>query len=180
VNQSASCLAIFLLILMRRLPENCAYTPQRHPNALTTPTPILSSSIRTHTLLNSGLVILHPSKLVFKAMTDFLYNDPLVRTFSFPDQDFLAHFFRGRWKPIGWQYNAVKTGRYEHPEMWRDEEVRNIHYIVKKPWAVGRSIGERDEVTHGWWWDAFLEWEREAQRDIVEEVMKYVNQEYGV
>ena len=51
----------------------------------------------------------------------------------FPDQDFLADFFDGRWASVGWQYNALKTMRYSHPDTFRDEEVRNLHYIVDKP-----------------------------------------------
>lgn len=170
----------FTFSACNRAPENCAYTPQRHPSALTEPTPVLPASIRTHALLNSGLVILCPSKEVFEQMKHFLYNSPLVPTFSFPDQDFLAEFYRGRWKPIGWQYNAIKTGRYEHPDMWRDEEVRNLHYIVKKPWMAGRE-GGLDEVTHGWWWDEFSNWQREMENDgkheIVRVVRHYVNLE---
>ena len=30
--------------------------------------------------------------------------------FKFPDQDSLAHFFRGRWHAVGWQYNALIAG----------------------------------------------------------------------
>lgn len=146
-----------------RLPENCGYTGMKHPNALTNPTPVTETSIRTHTLLNSGLVVYYPSKNVFQEMVQFLYNSPLVATFSFPDQDFLAHFYRGRWKPLGWQYNAIKTARYWHPDMWRDEEIKNLHYIVAKPWNTGRSVGEEDEVTHGWWWNEFMQWENSAR-----------------
>lgn len=156
-----------------RVPENCAYTPQRHPFALTEPTPVLPASIRTHALLNSGLVLLCPSKEVFEQMKDFLHSSPLVPTFSFPDQDFLAEFYKGRWKPIGWQYNAIKTGRYEHPEMWRDEEVKNLHYIVKKPWDTGRK-GGLDEVTHGWWWDEFGNWQREMENGGKDELVRVV------
>lgn len=114
-------------------------------------------------------------------MKNFLYNSPLVSTFSFPDQDFLAEFYKGRWKPIGWQYNAIKTGRYEHPEMWRDEEVRNLHFIVKKPWNTGRLKGGVDEVTHGWWWDEFERWKHEmaknGENESVRVVMQYMSPE---
>lgn len=64
--------------------------------------------------------------------------------------------------------------------MWRDEEVRNLHYIVKKPWNTGRSKGEIDQITHGWWWDEFNNWqsdmEKDGKGDIVHVVRRYVNQ----
>lgn len=47
-----------------------------------------------------------------------------------------------------------------HGTLWRDEEVRNCHYICGKPWNVKRGEEEgEDAVTHGWWWKAFEEWE---------------------
>ncbi|KAF8539876.1 nucleotide-diphospho-sugar transferase [Trichophaea hybrida] len=91
---------------------HCAYTPLTHPSALTSPTLVTLASIRTHTLLNSSLVVFTPSMAVLASMLQFLYTSPLVPTFSFPDQDFLAHFFAGLWKPLGWQYNAIKMARY--------------------------------------------------------------------
>lgn len=79
---------------------------------------------------------------------------------------------------MGWQYNAIKTGRYEHPQMWRDEEVRNLHYIVGKPWNTGREKGGVDEVTHGWWWNEWGRWKSEMERcgkgGIVEVIGRYV------
>ena len=88
----------------------------------------------------------------------------------FPDQDFLAEFFRGKWQAVGYQYNALKTMRYWHPEMWRDEEIRNLHYIVDKPWS--KRVGDdgiagylgRDGATHQWWWDEYENWENERER----------------
>ncbi len=52
----------------------------------------------------------------------------------FPDQDLLAYVFEGKWISLAWCYNALKTMRYWHGNFWRDEEVRNLHYICDKPW----------------------------------------------
>lgn len=57
--------------------------------------------------------------------------------------------------------------------MWRDEEVRNLHYIVKKPWNTGRT-GGLDEVTHGWWWDEFSNWQRGMENCGKDEVVRVV------
>lgn len=57
-------------------------------------------------------------------------------------------------------YNALKTLRWEgvHREIWRDEEVKNIHYILSpKPWnesleeRMRPDDGTRDPL-HRWWW----------------------------
>lgn len=96
--------------------------------------------------------------------------DSLVKHFMFPDQDFLAEFFRGKWKAVGYQYNALKTMRYWHPEMWKGEEIRNLHYIVDKPWServgadgIAGYLG-RDGVTHQWWWEEYESWETARDR----------------
>ncbi|KAI9049703.1 hypothetical protein LZ554_005857 [Drepanopeziza brunnea f. sp. 'monogermtubi'] len=151
--------------------ENCAYTGLTHPSCLENPArvPEPGTGLSTHTLLNSGLFICTPNPKLWKDMLDFLETSPLVKDFMFPDQDFLAEFFRGKWKAVGYQYNALKTMRYWHPEMWRDEEVRNLHYIVDKPWTkrvgsdgVAGYLGH-DGTTHQWWWDEFARWEQERK-----------------
>ncbi|CZR69645.1 related to galactinol synthase [Phialocephala subalpina] len=146
--------------------ENCAYTGLRPGDA---PTP---RDVR-----------LHPYEEQWDAMLEFLNSNPLVKTFLFPDQDFLAEFFKGRWKSVGWQYNALKTMRYWHEEMWEDGEVRNPHYIVDKPWS--RRVGSdgvagylgRDGVTHGWWWGCYERWERERENRGEKEVLEMVRME---
>lgn len=148
--------------------ENCAFGGSSHPTALTHPPAARKTG--THSLLNGGLFVFAPSQELWGALLEFLNSSPLVSGFMFPDQDLLAEFFRGRWLSVGWQYNALKTWRYWHPEFWQDGEVRNLHYIVDKPWArrVGRDgkagyLG-KDGVTHGWWWREFAGWVEERRR----------------
>ncbi|KAK8087444.1 glycosyltransferase family 8 protein [Apiospora phragmitis] len=163
-------------------PENCAYTPVSHPGGLTQPTQPPSSDndhdaatppqeegpSRTHRLLNGGMFVFRPTRELRDSLLSFFRANPaMLSTFKFPDQDFLAHFFRGRWRALGWQYNALKTMRYWHGGLWCDGEVVCLHYIVDKPWA--RRVGGdgvagykgRDGVTHRWWWDAYEKWEEE-------------------
>lgn len=166
--------------------ENCAYTRVSHPGGLTNPTQPPSDEdggsgsghdrdgaaqecpSRTHRLLNGGMFVFRPTTELRDSLHSFFHtNAALVSTFKFPDQDFLAHYFQGRWRALGWQYNALKTMRYWHPGLWRDDEVVCLHYIVDKPWA--RRVGVdgvagykgRDGVTHQWWWQAYAEWEAE-------------------
>lgn len=42
-----------------------------------------------------------------------------------------------------------------HGEIWRDENVKVVHYIFgPKPWDGGPEQGKADEVLWDWWWDA--------------------------
>lgn len=146
--------------------ENCAYTPVSHPGALTRPTQPTAGGPRTHTLLNGGMFLFRPARQLWDDMLREFNTTPLLSTFKFPDQDFLAHYFKDKWRAIGWQYNALKTMKYWHENIWRDDEVVCLHYIVDKPWASRNGpdgvagYKGRDGVTHQWWWDAYEQWER--------------------
>jgi len=149
-------------------PENCAYTPLIHPSALTSPSTTNPSSPRPYGLLNSGLVVLNPSQELMQNITDFLFTSPLVATFSFPDQDLLSEFFKGKWRPLPWCYNALKTLRVIHKPLWRDEEIRCLHYILHdKPWhhVIGADgVDQQYEEMHQWWWDYYMEVGKEMQK----------------
>jgi lipopolysaccharide biosynthesis glycosyltransferase len=148
---------------MIRIPENCAYTSVSHPMGVTHAPVITDSSPRPYRLLNSGMVVLTPSAELFNAIKQYLATSPLVPTFSFPDQDLLANFFERRWKPLPWCYNALKTLREIHKQLWRDEEVRCLHYILTdKPWHV-RVRGDEYEEINGWWWERFDNLREEMQ-----------------
>lgn len=160
------------------VPANCSYTNQKHPEALSQRTPVSLQCKPTHRLLNGGTFLFVPSAHMWRSMLDFFNTSPSLAEFKFPDQDFLAEFFRGRWLSIGWQYNALKTMRYFHPNIWRDDQVVCLHYIVDKPWA--RRIGDdgtagyrgRDGITHRWWWEMLEDWERETHERGAAEVLQ--------
>lgn len=164
--------------------ENCAYSIVQHPDALTKPTPVTNNSRPTHKLLNGGMFVFRPSKQQWDDMMVFFEQEAPVESYKFPDQDFLADFFKGRWQTVGWQYNALKTMRYWHQNIWRDEEVVCLHYIVDKPWAkriapdgTAGYLG-RDGETHKWWWQLYDEWKEQRERfgdsRILDIVSKYV------
>ncbi|KAG8906190.1 hypothetical protein FRB99_007406 [Tulasnella sp. 403] len=150
------------------IPENCAHTPMVAPDCLANPPRITANSPRPYRLLNSGLVVLTPSLKTFSGIEEFLHTSPLVATFSFPDQDLLSAFFAGRWKPLSYIYNALKTLRHVHPRMWRDHDVKCVHYIMEKPWASRPGKGQKKNeyaVVNGWWWDQYHVLEREMNFD---------------
>ena len=64
-----------------------------------------------------------------ESILHFVKTSPTIATSQFPDQDVLAAVFRGRWQPLPWWSNALKTARAVHPEVWADEEVRLLHYM---------------------------------------------------
>lgn len=62
----------------------------------------------------------------------------------------LSDTFRGRWVPLSYRYNALKTLRWNHKDIWKDEDVKNVHYILSpKPWETKDS----DDPTFAWWWE---------------------------
>ena len=88
-------------------------------------------------------------------MTKFMFTSPPAPSSLFDDQDILAVFYKGRWKPLPWCYNALKTLRRIHQPLWRDEEVRCLHYILGvKPWQT-KVVDEWEREMHQWWWDRY-------------------------
>lgn len=94
---------------------------------------------------------------------------------EFADQSLLSDLFRGCWVPLPYIYNALKTLRWEgvHKEIWRDDKVKNIHYILSpKPWDELDESGEwkGTDETHVWWVKANKERLREeAEKGIVKD-----------
>ncbi|EFI28638.1 glycosyl transferase [Coprinopsis cinerea okayama7 len=137
------------------IPENCAHTAVKSP---TSPPPdVTPSSPRPYHLLNSGLVVLQPSKDTFQIILDHLFYAPAVPTYRFPDQDLLAAVFKGKWKTLPWYYNALRPLRNIHPAMWSDDEVRCVHYILAdKPWQSRLMIHDKAFArVNQWWWDSY-------------------------
>nr|AOR51850.1 glycosyl transferase family 8 protein [Phaffia rhodozyma] len=164
------------------IPENCAYTAQHLPSALThPPLKIQPDGPRPHGLINGGLIVLTPSKTVFKDIVTFLRTSPLIKTFSFADQDLYAAFFKNHWQPVPYVYNALKTLRVIHPDIWSDSDVRNIHYILDKPWqhpqgSPSKASADRSTAfLHGLWWLAYedmlsqMKLDPESGWDVVDE-----------
>ncbi|KAF7436373.1 hypothetical protein PC9H_003206 [Pleurotus ostreatus] len=139
------------------IPENCGHTAVESP---TSPPPeIKPDSPRPYGLLNSGLVVITPSSELFEGLSNFLATSPDISTYNFADQDLMAAYFKGKWKPLNWYYNALKTLKIVHKKLWSDDEVRCLHYILpEKPWhgRVGApgTGGDYEEVNR-WWWDRF-------------------------
>lgn len=112
-----------------RTPKNCAYSAISSNEGSLQATPVTPTSPRTHTLLNSGLVVLTPSMRLLNTIINFIHTSPEVPGYRFPDQDALAAVFFGKWIPLPYIYNALKTLRTVHKSLWKDGDVKNIHYM---------------------------------------------------
>ncbi|KAF4503556.1 galactinol synthase [Fusarium agapanthi] len=137
-------------------PENCAFTSQ---HASPDVAQITGADISTGLgKLNSGLLVINPSKVVFDQIVTRMNEAGL--DYQFPDQDLLADLYKGRWVALPYIYNALKTMRDPsvHGAIWRDEKVKNVHYILSpKPWDELGSDGTwtGDKPIHKWWIDAY-------------------------
>lgn len=162
-------------------PENCAMTCLTRPDQLAD----VQSQPETLGMFNSGTFVYRPSAALssfVKQRFEELGNTKL-RAMQFPDQDFLNSAFATRWASLSWRTNALKTWRYWHTNIWRDNQVAVLHYIVDKPWAARLAedgtagyLG-KDGETHKWWWSEYDNWysEREAvgERGLLEIVGRY-------
>ncbi|KAF7320434.1 Galactinol synthase 1 [Mycena kentingensis (nom. inval.)] len=132
------------------VPENCAFSAVHTPTAAPPPP---SDDPRPYGQLNSGTVVLQPSRSLARRLYHFLATDERVPSFSFPDQDLLTTFFQGKWVSLPWYYNALKTLRIVHSTLWDDDVARCVHYILTdKPWKGRKSSAEEYQVVNGWWW----------------------------
>lgn len=133
-----------------RIPENCAYTSQ-HPD----PETAQSQGAPPTTGLgmpNGGLQVVNPSQKLYDQILHSLTSTSKVENYEFADQSLLSDVFWGRWVPLPYTYNALKTLRSKdvHSPIWKDEQVKNIHYILSpKPWD--EKLGEESNETHVWW-----------------------------
>jgi Glycosyl transferase family 8 len=131
-------------------PANCAFTTQhdRPEEAQETgapPTAGIGSP-------NGGLVVVIPGQGTYDKILGALKDGDRTARYDFADQALLGDVFRGRWIGIPYVYNALKTMRWQgvHDQIWRDDRVKNIHYILSpKPWD--EQSGKASEETHAWW-----------------------------
>lgn len=143
---------------MRRVPENCAYTSQH--NSPDFAQKAGASAVAGLGIPNGGLQVVTPAKATYEKILEGLASSATSK-YDFADQSLLGDMFYGRWVALPYIYNALKTLRWEgvHDAIWRDENVKNIHYILSpKPWdewadrlrGSGNSSQNQDQ-THAWW-----------------------------
>ena len=132
------------------VPANCAFSSQHStPDKAQTEGPPPTAGIGSP---NGGLVVCNPSLGTYDKILETLKNGDLTTTYEFADQSLLGERFHGRWVGLPYIYNALKTLRWEgvHDAIWRDDNVKNIHYILSpKPWDETMETATNE--THKWW-----------------------------
>lgn len=156
------------------VPDNCAfsshyYKPISDPSHLPDDMqhvygPSCKTGLRK---LNGGLIVLQPHHDTYQELLRKLNDKDAIRSYSFCDQDLVGDVFSGRWVPLSYKYNALKTLRKIHSDIWDDSEVKNIHYIISpKPWEFRtREDAIKSDTTGTFesYWDVYekrLEFEK--------------------
>ncbi|KAI8888955.1 glycosyltransferase family 8 protein [Backusella circina FSU 941] len=153
------------------VPENCAYTAC--DKGANTVAPPVTEKID---YFNSGLVVLTPDSKKFHDMLAYLESIQDLNIYPFPDQDFLNEIFKGRWKSLSYIYNALKTLQSAHSPMWETGCVKNVHYILSKPWDV--HLDQELSVTESiyrelyeYWWDSYKAMDQEIDLEHVANII---------
>ena len=133
------------------IPENCAFTSQHGtPDEAQYTGPAPTAGIGSP---NGGLVVVNPSQGVYDKILQTLKDGKMTGGYEFADQSLLGDRFYGRWVGLPYTYNALKTLRWKgvHDTIWRDDEVKNVHYILSpKPWD--EKLEEMKDESHKWWY----------------------------
>jgi len=132
-----------------RIPENCAFTTQ-HADPQLAQTKGAPSTAGL-AMPNGGLQVVNPSKDVYNLIASKLETED-VSDYEFADQSLLSDIFSGRWVTLPYIYNALKTLRWPdvHAAIWKDDEVKNVHYILSpKPWDEADKDNP-DELHQKW------------------------------
>lgn len=103
--------------------------------------------------LNGGLLVLEPDQGVHQDLMGRLAGLRDLSRYPFAEQDFLNEHYDGRWRPLPYVFNALKTLPFQHPSLWDASEVKNIHYILDKPWETGPDPRDRYDPLHQLWRD---------------------------
>ncbi|KAJ5095197.1 hypothetical protein N7532_007488 [Penicillium argentinense] len=137
------------------VPANCAYTTQHDsPDIAQTAGPPATAGLG---IPNGGLQVVNPSQAIYDKIIEQL-SSSATSQYDFADQSLLGDVFHGRWVALPYVYNALKTLRWKgiHDAIWRDESVKNVHYILSpKPWDEWtdgqRQDGQSHDPSHAWW-----------------------------
>jgi hypothetical protein len=132
------------------VPENCGFTVQHSdPESAQVDGPPPTAGIGCP---NGGLVACNPSQGTYDKILQAMQDGDLTSSYDFADQSLLGERFYGRWVGLSYIYNALKTMRWKgvHDAIWRDDRVKNIHYILSpKPWD--EKYEDIQDETHKWW-----------------------------
>jgi alpha-N-acetylglucosamine transferase len=126
-------------------PEGCAYTYAAGTGA--------GGGELPDPYFNGGILVLRPDGAVFDTLLAELAAVDDLSRYVFAEQDFLNEHFHGRWVGLPYVYNALKTLPFQHPDLWDTAAVKNIHFIIDKPWESALDPASRYHDLERLWWD---------------------------
>jgi hypothetical protein len=94
---------------------------------------------------NSGMFAFEPSAALFESMLDRIRD---TTSYDGGDQGFLNEFF-SNWERLPHEFNVNKRWFAHHPNLFRLETVRVLHYVGIKPWQH-EGDSPYDELYHLW------------------------------
>lgn len=110
--------------------------------------------------LNGGFLVLEPSQQMADVLAQRVAAISDLSQYPFSEQDLLNEVFKDKWLPLSYGYNALKTLPFQHKRLWKMSEVKNIHFILKKPWQKPAhptaEQKDRDTPLDQLWWDHYL------------------------
>ena len=127
-------------------PAGCFYTYCRGVDHVEQPDVVDS-------YLNGGLLVLRPDADVLASMLGELGALEDLGRYPFAEQDYLNERYSGRWRPLPWVYNALKTLPAQHPEVWEGAAAKNVHFIIDKPWERRPDPASPCSSLERAWWD---------------------------
>ncbi|KAK3288623.1 hypothetical protein CYMTET_3910 [Cymbomonas tetramitiformis] len=137
----------------RWLPQNCWWSHQSRKSVCDLP------EQHPGRYWNAGFMVLKPSTYLFQHLLKHLKNTDTSK-FAYAEQDFLNSALKATFLPFGW--NALKTLKFTHPDVWAKSRLRSIHYIFSKPWeqkeiwksrVEGELKWDSDLETLDFWWN---------------------------
>ena len=127
-------------------PAGCFYTYCRGVDHVEQPDVVDS-------YLNGGLLALRPDAGVLAEMLGELAALEDLGRYPFAEQDYLNERYSGRWRPLPWVYNALKTLPAQHPGVWDGAAPKNVHFIIDKPWERRPDPASPYRALEQAWWD---------------------------
>lgn len=92
-----------------------------------------------------------------------------LERFHLTDQSVLNHYFKGRWRPLPFGFNAGVKIRSADRKLWNQLEVAVIHFVAApKPWELVRfDTSTTDHVQKAGLWPLHLRWRRQCNFTVM-------------
>jgi glycogenin glucosyltransferase len=87
-------------------------------------------------ICNTGVLVIEPALGEFERMHEFIEKRHLYHGIG--DQSLINSYF-GKFTPLPAQYNALRISNRGFGVMLKNDRLKIVHFVCKKPWKCGRS-----------------------------------------